>query len=149
MKRYESLTNQYEDASGNTVNGERILDSGGRYVGDYSDDMARKYLGLDDEANPSPLPDLPETHPDYVYCIVQGVGIIREGRPIRGNFYCYKLDRVHAAALHELFDGPGSTSGEVGAFLHKYELRWCHDMDQDGFETTRGRPYKSSDNWGR
>jgi hypothetical protein len=96
-----------------------------------------------------PFLDLPKTHPSYVYCIVQGAGIISEGRPIRGNFYCYKLGKEHAPTLHRLFEGPGSRSDETGAFLHKHELRWCHDMDQDGFETTRGRPYKSSDNWGR
>ena len=39
------------------------------------------------------MSNLPETHPEYVYIVLQGAGIISEGRPIRGNFYCYKLER--------------------------------------------------------
>ena len=42
-----ALLERYEAASGNQVQGENILDSAGRLVGEYSDEMAREYLGLE------------------------------------------------------------------------------------------------------
>jgi len=82
------------------------------------------------------MSNLPETHPEYVYIVLQGAGIISEGRPIRGNFYCYKLERRHAKVLEQLFETAGNLSSTVAAYLAKHEIKWSHQVDRDGYEIT-------------
>lgn len=79
---------------------------------------------------------LEETHPEYVYVILQGAGIISVGRPIRGNFYCYKLERKHAEVLRQLFETAGNLNSTVAVYLKKHELKWSHRIDRDGREIT-------------
>jgi len=85
------------------------------------------------------LTDLPETDPEHVYCILQGAGIIRAGRPIRGNFYCYRLDRKHDLTLARLMGlAPGHIRDERGLarFLETHGKPWSNKMDIDGYPLT-------------
>jgi len=73
-----------------------------------------------------------ETHPGYMYAICQGAGLVREGRPIRGNFYCYKLKRQHAAKVRDLFGAVGPTNIGTLEYLTKHEILWSQSIDEDG-----------------
>ncbi len=81
---------------------------------------------------------LPETHPSYVYAICQGAGLVREGRPIRGNFYCYKLKRVHAAKVRDLFRTVGPTRIGTLDYLTEHEILWSQSIDEYGKESGVG-----------
>jgi len=76
----------------------------------------------------------PQTHPGFIYVVCQGAGIISIGRPIRGNFYCFKLDEDHEEEVRRLFDGPGSCAPETLEYLNKHERRWSHRIDHEGRE---------------
>ena len=78
--------------------------------------------------------ELPETHPNYVYCILQGAGIVSPGRPIRGNFYCYKLKRRDERELRRRVDEYGSGSEETLYFVTKHAIQWSQRMDPRGYE---------------
>ncbi len=78
--------------------------------------------------------ELTETHPEYVYCILQGAGIIRRGRPIRGNFHCYKLPVEHAPELERLFEKHGSGHESVGRFIDAHKIKWSQRVDHNGYE---------------
>lgn len=83
--------------------------------------------------------DLPETDPYHVYCTLQGAGIVREGRPIRGNFHCYRLNREHAPELRRLMghgDEPRNDE-ELLAFINRHEKPWSQRMDREGYPLDR------------
>ena len=80
------------------------------------------------------MSELEQTHPGYIYVICQGAGIIREGRPIRGNFYCYKLPAGHLSVVEGLFERLGSTHSETLAYLALHEKQWSHRVDAFGRE---------------
>lgn len=82
----------------------------------------------------TPDPILKETHPEFVYVICQGAGIVREGRPIRGNFYCYKLPRECAGHVRDLFDRLGSQNSVTMEYLERWQIRWSHRVDHRGYE---------------
>lgn len=75
-----------------------------------------------------------QTHPDYIYVVLQGAGIISEGRPIRGNFWCYKLHKRHTAKVEKLFTKYGSESPEVIEFVSRQEVKWSQVIDNEGRE---------------
>ena len=80
--------------------------------------------------------ELPETDPYHVYCVVQGAGIVREGRPIRGNFFNYRLDRKHAPRLRQLLGHEESfvrNETELLAFLRKHNKQWSQEIDDEGY----------------
>lgn len=84
--------------------------------------------------------DLPKTEPNYVYCILQGAGYMKRGRPIRGgNFYVYKLHKEHATMLQSLLDEKplDGVQQELSEFLHEHDLRWDQRMTRDGHEARR------------
>lgn len=80
------------------------------------------------------MSELPQTHPGYIYVVCQGAGIIRMGRPIRGNFYCYKLPAGHLQVVEDLFDRLGSTHSETLRYLTTHEKRWSQRVDIHGRE---------------
>lgn len=83
--------------------------------------------------------DLPETDPYHVYCILQGAGIVREGRPLRGNFHCYRLTREHAPELRRLLghaDEPRDDQA-LGAYLDRHAKAWSQNMDREGYPLDR------------
>jgi hypothetical protein len=83
---------------------------------------------------------LPETDPYHVYVIVQGAGIVSEGRPIRGNYYNYRLDRKHADTVRDLLghrDPFARREVELLAFLREHNKEWCQEIDDEGYPRSR------------
>ena len=103
---------------------------------------------MTDEQHPSDSPNDPtipsRPHPEYVYCILQGAGIIKIGRPISGNFYCYKIPIAQEPLLRELMDSKPIDGGtaELGVFIRRYQVAWSHYVAEDGSEAA-GRHWKT------
>ena len=101
------------------------------------------------EAQGDTMSDLPETDPRHVYCILQGAGIVKEGRPIRGNFYCYRLLRHHSETLRDLLghnDAPRNDDALM-TLLNEHERPWSQNINREGVPMTRDwkKPHTQSD----
>lgn len=80
---------------------------------------------------------LAETHPEYMYAVVSmDGGYVQLGRPIRGNFYCYKLRRHHAPVVEKLLHNAttNATTQAVVDYLSRHELPWSQSVDDQGYE---------------
>jgi len=77
---------------------------------------------------------LPETHPGYAYVILQGAGYVQYGRPIRGNFYAYKIPAGLGPTVERYLEDEGPGSPDLAMLLHKNEIRWTHRVDAYGRE---------------
>lgn len=72
------------------------------------------------------------THPRHAY-YEHRTGLLLLGRPIRSNFYVYKMAASDGEALNAMLSR-GVRESEVLAFLKRVEIRWSQRIDRDGFE---------------
>lgn len=82
--------------------------------------------------NPGPS-DLPATHPEFAYfSSAPDYRLLLFGRPLRVNFYVYKLPADRGRELGEMLDR--ASDDQIYAFAEKHEIRWTQRVNPDGYE---------------